>query len=200
MRLCSKVHHMVLAAFTSCLFITITWRHWMDVSWFNMQSAVGTCRYVLCSFSVFVPFIDYGHCVSVFAVINCSWSYSSRIWEKIGLNLRTGWENLGRHRNNELNTPFLPTTTAVAVHLSVSTRVASRSTWQQGPLWQYYVPSSPFHRLSICSFLLSLSLSCFPIFPSVFHLLRTLQQHQLLLSIQQQPKARPVGPIWATAL
>lgn len=83
---------------------------------------------------------------------------------EFGSNLRTGRENLGRHRNNELNTPFLPTTTAVAVHLSVSTHVASRSTWQQGPLWQYYVPSSPFHRPSICSLSLSLVFQSFHLY------------------------------------
>lgn len=57
-------------------------------------------------------------------------------------------------RHNELNTPLLLTTTAVTVHLSVSTHVARRSTWQQGPLWQYYPPSCPFHTLSICSLFL----------------------------------------------
>lgn len=88
----------------------------------------------------------------------------------------------GMHNNNKLNTLFFPTTTAVAVHLSVSTHSASRTTWQQSPLWMCNVPSSPFHRLSICSFTLSL----------VFHLYFiyfTHQHHQLLLSIQLRPKA-----------
>lgn len=60
----------------------------------------------------------------------------------------------GTHNSNELNTLLFPTTTAVAVRLSVFTHFASRSTWQQGPLWLYYVPSSPFHTISICSFTL----------------------------------------------
>lgn len=95
-------------------------------------------------------------------------------------NLRENWfksldrvGKSGTHNNNELNTLFFPTTTAVAVHLSVSTHVASRSTWQQGPLWLYYVPSSPFHRLSICSFTLSLVFHSFHLYFIYFILFNT---------------------------
>lgn len=116
LRVCAVKSITVLANFTS-LFVTMTWR------------LAGRQQYCYRSTEE-LPFIDCGHCISASGVMHYSWSYSSSLWEQIGSNLWTGRENLGRHRNNELNTPFLPTTTAVAVHLSVSTHVANRSTWQ----------------------------------------------------------------------
>lgn len=142
-RLCCEVHQKVSGSFSATINVSraAADRH----TWFrfNVQNAIKrTCKHsdiFFFTFNAALLFItSYWLWTLDVSFFWSSWSSSSKNIERNCVQIsgqgRRIWD--GR-RNNELNTLFLPTATAVAVHLSVSTHVASRSTWQRRPLWLY---------------------------------------------------------------